>query len=60
MTVKIPKLPEYRKSGGMSELYSEVEVHAIPERIWGILSDFSEISGLEPVYPEYSGHRYSG
>jgi hypothetical protein len=55
MTVKIPKPPEYRKSGGMSELYSEIEVHATPERIWGILSDFQKYPDWNPFIRSIQG-----
>jgi len=40
-------LPELRKSRDTRELYSEIEIHASPERIWEILSEFQR-------YPEWN------
>lgn len=40
-------LPELRKFRQTRELYSEIEIHASPERIWEILSDFKS-------YPEWN------
>jgi hypothetical protein len=44
---KLHILPELRKSRDTRELYSEIEIHASPERIWEILSDFKS-------YPEWN------
>lgn len=40
-------LPELRKFRQTRELYSEIEIHASPDRIWEILSDFKS-------YPEWN------
>ncbi len=52
--------PEYRKSGGTAELYSEIEIHAPSERIWEILSDFQKYPDWNPFIRSIRGNLAEG
>ena len=47
MVPEIALPPEYRNTKAGRELYSEIEIHASPGRIWEILTVF-------PRYPEWN------
>lgn len=53
-------IPEYRKSGGMGELYSQIEVNASPERIGEILIDFTKYPDWNPFIRYIEGNLVEG
>jgi hypothetical protein len=48
-------VPEYRKTGHAAELYSRIEIHASPERIWEILTNFAEYPDWNPFIRSIRG-----
>lgn len=52
--------PEYRDSAGGKELYSEIEIHASPERVWEILTDFSHYPEWNPFIRSITGDLVTG
>jgi len=53
-------LPEYRRSGKIGELYSETEIRATPERIWAVLTDFTEYPAWNPFIRSVRGNTIEG
>ena len=60
MTGSVQHLPEYRKSGNTGELYSEIEIHATPERIWKVLTGFAEYAAWNPFMRSIRGNPVEG
>jgi hypothetical protein len=60
MTERIPDTPEYRKSGGTAELYSQIEVRATSERIWEVLSGFHDYPDWNPFIRSIRGNLAEG
>jgi len=60
MVPDIARPTEYRKAGSGGELYSEIEIHASPQRIWEILADFSRYPEWNPFIRSIRGDLVTG
>ena len=60
MAGSMQHLPEYRKSRGTGELYSETEIRATPETIWAVLTGFSEYPAWNPFIRSVQGNMAEG
>lgn len=57
---ELQRSPEYRRTATGAELYSEVEIHASPGRIWEILTDFSHYKEWNPFIRSIGGDLVEG
>jgi hypothetical protein len=60
MEERVTEEPQFRKSGGKAELYSEIIIRAPPERIWEILTDFAAYPAWNPFIPSIRGELMAG
>lgn len=50
-----PQPAEYRRSGGIGELVSEIEIRADPGRVWAVLTAFPEYPSWNPFIRQIAG-----
>jgi len=60
MMERMSHAPEYWKSVGTAELYSQIEIHATSERIWEILSDSQYYPDWNPFIRSIRGNLTEG
>jgi hypothetical protein len=52
--------PQFRRSGGKAELYSEILIDATPDQIWHVLTAFPEYPAWNPFIRSIRGDLLAG